>query len=93
MLVLSRKLNQTIRIGDEVCITVVSLEPGAVKLGIQAPPHVPVHRGEVYERIQIENQQAARPVSVDLAGIARFLRRHVSNRPGPEEKRSRAPHE
>jgi len=59
MLVLSRKANETIRIADNVCITVVAIEGGIVKLGIQAPPEVAVHRGEVYERIQEENRKAA----------------------------------
>ena len=73
MLVLSRKLNETIRIGDDVCLTIVALEPGAVKLGIQAPARISVHRGEVYERIQHENRQAARPLNVELARLVSSL--------------------
>jgi len=59
MLVLSRKPHETVRIGNDVCITVISIEGGVVKLGIVAPHLVPVHRGEVYERIQEENRLAA----------------------------------
>jgi carbon storage regulator len=64
MLVLSRKLNQSIVIGDDIHIVVVSVDRDTVKLGIQAPREVPVHRAEVYEEIQRANR-AAVPGSVD----------------------------
>lgn len=47
MLVLSRKVNEKIVIGDNITLTIVSLEGGKVRLGIDAPPDVPVHRSEV----------------------------------------------
>ncbi len=75
MLVLSRKTNQTIRIGDDVSLRVVAIEGGSVKIGIEAPPTVPVHRGEVYERIQRENRNAARETSVNLGSVAHALRK------------------
>jgi carbon storage regulator len=52
MLVLSRKTNQSIMIGRDTRILVVGVERDQVKLGIEAPRHVPVHRFEVYEEIQ-----------------------------------------
>jgi carbon storage regulator len=52
MLVLSRKLNQAIMIGDEVRVVIVSVDRDQVKLGIEAPREVPVHRSEVYEEIR-----------------------------------------
>jgi carbon storage regulator len=58
MLVLSRKLNQSIVIGDDVHIVVVSIDRDTVKLGIAAPREVPVHRAEVYEEIQRANRAA-----------------------------------
>jgi len=58
MLVLSRKLNQSIMIGDNVQLVVVSIDRDTVKLGIQAPREVPVHRFEVYEEIQRANRAA-----------------------------------
>jgi carbon storage regulator len=65
MLVLSRKLNQSIVIGDDIHLVVVSIDRDTVKLGIQAPREVPVHRAEVYEEIQRANR-AAVPGTVPL---------------------------
>lgn len=57
MLVLSRQRNQSIIIGDNIVITVVDIRGDKVRLGINAPVEVPVHRQEVYEAIQRENQR------------------------------------
>ena len=54
MLVLTRKLNQEIVIGDEIRITVVAVGGDQVKLGITAPRSVPVHRLEVYQERQLD---------------------------------------
>jgi len=51
MLVLSRQRNGTIRIGDDIEVTVVDIRGGVVRLGITAPRDVPVHREEVYRQI------------------------------------------
>ena len=58
MLVLARKLNQQIVIGDDIYVKVVRMEGDVVKLGIQAPVSVPVHRQEVYDEIQKSNKAA-----------------------------------
>jgi carbon storage regulator len=58
MLVLSRQRDETIMIGDDVEITVVDIRGDKVRLGITAPTQIPVHRKEVYEAIQRENQSA-----------------------------------
>jgi carbon storage regulator len=60
MLVLSRTRDESIIIGDNVVVTVVDVRGDKVKLGIEAPQDVSVHRREVYEAIRRENQQAAK---------------------------------
>ncbi|MEH7381340.1 carbon storage regulator CsrA [Bacillus sp. JJ1533] len=59
MLVLSRKVNEAIQIGDEVEITILSVQGDQIKLGINAPKHVDIHRKEVYLSIQESNNEAA----------------------------------
>jgi carbon storage regulator len=54
MLVLSRGIEQTIMIGDNIEVKVVEIRGGKVKLGITAPRNVSVHRREIYDRIQQE---------------------------------------
>lgn len=60
MLVLSRSRDETIMIGDDVEITIVDVRGDKVRVGVNAPVHVPVHRKEVYEAIKKENEQASR---------------------------------
>ncbi len=70
MLVLSRQKDETIMIGDDVEITVVDIRGDKVRLGIKAPPHIPVHRKEVYEAIKRENRAAAQVSPDDLKSVA-----------------------
>jgi carbon storage regulator len=58
MLVLSRHRDESIMIGDDVVITIVDIRGDKVRLGIEAPQDIPVHRQEVYEAIKRENQKA-----------------------------------
>jgi len=57
MLVLSRQRDESIIIGDNITITIVDIRGDKVRLGIDAPKEVPVHRQEVYDAIQRENQR------------------------------------
>lgn len=76
MLVLTRKLDETIVIGDDIRITVVEVRHDQVKLGITAPRDIPVHREEVYKEIQEENRRAAAVANVpDLADLGKLLER------------------
>ena len=59
MLVLTRKAKQSIMIGDEVEVTVLSNDGAKVRLGIQAPSNVPVHRTEIYLEIQAQGRDSA----------------------------------
>jgi len=70
MLVLSRQRDQTIMIGDDIEITVVDIRGDKVRLGINAPAAVPVHRKEVYEAIKRENRAAANVKPEDIAKVS-----------------------
>ena len=64
MLVLTRKLNQEIVIGDDIRITIVAVGGDQVKLGITAPRSVPVHRLEVYQERRVDRDLEKAPVPV-----------------------------
>jgi carbon storage regulator len=68
MLVLSRKKNESIVINDDITIVVVEIRGDKVRLGVEAPKEVPVHRNEVYEAIR-RNQQAAQQPAVEQPAI------------------------
>ena len=69
MLVLSRQRDESIIIGDNVVITIVDIRGDKVRLGIEAPDEIPVHRQEVYDAIRRENRQANQMSHGGLAGI------------------------
>lgn len=71
MLVLSRQRDESIIIGDNIVITVVDIRGDKVRLGINAPTEIPVHRQEVYEAIQRENLKAAGVQPKDTKGLVR----------------------
>lgn len=62
MLVLSRQRDESIMIGDNIVITIVDIRGDKVRLGINAPTEIPVHRQEVYEAIIRENLRSGKPV-------------------------------
>ena len=64
MLVLSRQRDETIMIGDDIELTIVDIRGDKVRIGIDAPIHVAVHRKEVYDAIKRENVQASGVVSL-----------------------------
>ena len=84
MLILTRKLGENIRIGDKVKITVLDIKGGQVKLGIDAPPHIAVHREEIYERIREENRRASNVTPRLLREVAGALRTNKKPRRGQE---------
>jgi len=79
MLVLTRKLGESIRIGDTISVKVVDLDNRHVKLGIEAPRSIAVNREEIHERIQTENKAASEPVKdknvLDIASVLREKKR------------------
>ena len=79
MLVLSRQLDESIVIGDNVVVTIVDIRGDKVRLGIQAPGEIPVHRQEVFEAIQRENRKAS-PLQ-PAAPSAKVVARESGHRP------------
>jgi|SRR5689334_22496247 carbon storage regulator len=71
MLVLSRQRDETIMIGDDIEVTVVDIRGDKVRLGINAPKEISVHRKEVYDAIRRENREAAQVKPEDLSGIGK----------------------
>lgn len=73
MLILTRKLGESIAIGDEVRVTLIDVQGRQVKIGVSAPKNVPIHRLEVYEKIQGENLRASQTADLDLNRLSQLL--------------------
>jgi carbon storage regulator len=71
MLVLSRHRDESIMIGDDIVVTIVDIRGDKVRLGIEAPSDIPVHRQEVYEAIQRENRKASQLKPDDTRDLGR----------------------
>ncbi len=67
MLILTRKLGERITISDDIVITLLEIRGAHVKLGVEAPKNVIIHRQEVYERIRGENMESSNVSESDLA--------------------------
>ncbi len=74
MLVLSRQRDESIIIGDNIVVTIVDIRGDKVRLGINAPTEIPVHRQEVYEAIQRENLRATRLEPKDTREVGKVTR-------------------
>ncbi|NLM96924.1 MAG: carbon storage regulator CsrA [Halanaerobiaceae bacterium] len=64
MLILTRKLDEEIIIGEDIKIRVVGIENGKVKLGIDAPGELAIIRGELYQEVERENREAVRKIEI-----------------------------
>lgn len=76
MLILTRKIGEQIRIGDDITITLLEVKGKKVKLGITATEELQIHRQEIYERIKSENVRSAAVSDADLAEADTLLRTH-----------------
>jgi len=75
MLVISRKINEKIKIGDDIEITVVSIDKGQVKIGIEAPKNITILRSELLEEIKNENIKAAKEIDEkELKTFSSFIK-------------------
>ncbi|MBN4076047.1 MAG: carbon storage regulator [SAR86 cluster bacterium] len=63
MLILTRRVGESIMIGDDVCVTVLGNQGNQTKIGITAPANISVHREEIYEKIQEENSLGSKTAS------------------------------
>lgn len=86
MLILTRKLGESITIGDDIKVTVLGIYGRQVRLGIDAPLRVVVHREEIYVKIQNENQKAAKTIKEDLANVMQVLKDKIKKGEGKEKK-------
>ncbi|MGN7175972.1 carbon storage regulator CsrA [Cytobacillus sp. SAFR-174] len=75
MLVLTRKLKESIMIGDDIEVSVLSIEGDQVKIGINAPKNIDIHRKEIYLSIQQENSQAAQTGADAINNLNSFFKK------------------
>lgn len=74
MLVLTRRAGESVMIGDNVIITVLEARGDVVRLGIEAPREVQVHREEVYRELQAANREAASPSEDAVEAVTKMMR-------------------
>ncbi|MGV3263747.1 carbon storage regulator CsrA [Cytobacillus pseudoceanisediminis] len=75
MLVLTRRLKESIMVGDDVEISILSIEGDQVKLGISAPKNVDIHRKEIYLSIQQENSSATQTDASAIESLSNFFKK------------------
>ncbi|HUU30054.1 MAG TPA: carbon storage regulator CsrA [archaeon] len=73
MLILTRKLGESIAIGDQIKMTLLEVQGKQVKIGVSAPKDVTIHRQEIYEKIHQENVRACMTSEKDLSRLAQLI--------------------
>ncbi len=74
MLVLSRKVGESIVIGDDVVVTILEIRGDLIRVGIDAPRHIKVHRREVFEAIEAANREAVAPTLEAMSEFASAIK-------------------
>ncbi len=77
MLILTRKLGESITIGDDIKVSVLGIRGRQVRLGIEAPAKVVVHREEIYVKIQEENRKASKTMKGDLLDVVNAIKGRI----------------
>ncbi len=80
MLILSRKIEEEIKIGDLITIKVLGIHEGQVRIGIDAPKDIKVYRSEIYQQIQKENADAAKVTKSDIASAVQMFKQKKINK-------------
>lgn len=88
MLILTRKLGESITIGDNIKVTVLGIYGRQVRLGVDAPIEVVVHREEIYVKIQQENRKASKTIKSDLMSVVNALKDRIIGAPDGRAKLS-----
>lgn len=74
MLVLTRKTGESINIGDDIKISIMEIKGRSVRIGIEAPPSMSIHREEIYTKIQEENRRASEWRDVNMETLGSLIR-------------------
>jgi carbon storage regulator len=82
MLVLSRKMNQSIKVGDDIEIYIINIDRDQVKIGVKAPKNIAIYRKEIYDEIQAENLRAILKEKEELLRIGAELKNFVKKPEG-----------
>ena len=77
MLILTRKLGESINIGEDIKVSVLGIHGKQVRIGIDAPMNVVVHREEIYVKIQEENRKASSSISKDIKGMVDLIKSKI----------------
>ena len=80
MLVLTRKIGESIQINDDIKITIVDIKGKNIRIGIEAPKETKVYREELFVKIKSENQSAASLGTFDLEKVSQILKSNLNKR-------------
>ena len=86
MLILTRKLGESINIGEDIKISVLGIHGRQVRIGIEAPLNIVVHREEIYVKIQEENRKASSSITKDLRGMVDLIKNKIKGDSDSEMK-------